>query len=279
METETNSITDRKISNRAVIIFWVTVIIFSAAAEWAYCKIGDMWVALLMWIPALAAFLATYVSMRDSKERSGLAGQRALLGIKTCRSRYIIMGVLIPIVYLIIPYIIYWTTHPGSVDIGGTSVINICIYAIIYLLISTVTAAGEEIGWRGFMLPALTERVGFSKAVTAVGLFWCLWHFPLLIWGGYMEGTPLWYKLCAFVLCIFPVGIIMALLTVKSGSVWPAVFMHSAHNAFDQSIFGAITEGEDKMYFVSETGLLTVLCVWMIAVVMSVLYSKRRNAK
>ena len=89
-----------------------------------------------------------------------------------------------------------------------------------------------------------------------------------------MEGTPLWYQLVSFVLCIFPVGIIAAFLTIQSGSVWPAAFLHAAHNAYDQMLFGVITRGDDKMYYVSETGLLTILCVWIIAILMYIRFRK-----
>ena len=85
-----------------------------------------------------------------------------------------------------------------------------------------------------------------------------------------MSGTPLWYQLPAFVLCIFPVGVMAGLLTIKSGSVWPAAFLHAAHNNYDQAVFDIITAGANKMYYVSETGVLTILCAWVLA---AILYS------
>lgn len=83
-----------------------------------------------------------------------------------------------------------------------------------------------------------------------------------------MPGTPLWYQLPAFVLCIFPVGVMAGLLSLESGSVWPAAFLHAAHNNYDQAVFGLITRGDNRMFFVSETGILTILCAWVLAAVM-----------
>ena len=131
-----------------------------------------------------------------------------------------------------------------------------------------LTATGEEIGWRGFMVPALNERLRTKKALIISSLFWCVWHFPLLIWGGYMEGTPIGYSLVSFVLCILPVGIILGLLRLDSKSMWPCAFLHAAHNAYDQSVFALLTRGDNKMFFVSETGIFTIVCVWAITVVM-----------
>ena len=91
-----------------------------------------------------------------------------------------------------------------------------------------------------------------------------------------MAGAPLWYKLPAFILCIIPVGIIVGILTYKAKSIWPAVFLHAAHNNFDQAVFGIITRGEDKMYFVSETGIFTIICAWIFAGLL-ILWVKRRN--
>ena len=267
-----------KISDKAVLTFLVMVISLTAVVEWIYCNVhDDIWVALLMWIPAISAFAATFVSIRTNNERFSFAKQRDLLNIKKCKFKYIIAGVLIPIVYLIIPYTIYWITHEKSLDLGNMSITYLLIYSLIALPVSLLTATGEEIGWRGFMFPALSERIGVTKSVTAVSFFWCFWHIPIIIWGGYMEGTPIWYRISAFVVCIFPVGIITALLTMKSSSMWPAAFLHASHNAFDQAIFGGITVGDDKMYYVSETGLITIICVWVVAVLMCIHHFRRLN--
>ena len=94
-----------------------------------------------------------------------------------------------------------------------------------------------------------------------------------------MEGTSLWYQLVSFLFCIFPVGVMAALLTIRSGSVWPAAFLHAAHNAYDQALFGVMTGGDDKMYFVSETGMLTILCAWILAIIMYVLHKRKSFGK
>lgn len=90
-----------------------------------------------------------------------------------------------------------------------------------------------------------------------------------------MSGTPMWYQLPAFVLCILPVGIMTGLITLKTGSVWPAAFLHAAHNNYDQSVFSVITAGADQMYFVSETGVLTIVCAWISAAVMYICLRKK----
>ena len=71
----------------------------------------------------------------------------------------------------------------------------------------------------------------------------------------------------------------MGLLSLKTGSVWPAAFLHAAHNNFDQVVFEIITTGANRMYFVSETGLLTILCAWMLAAVMYLSAVRKETCK
>ena len=140
----------------------------------------------------------------------------------------------------------------------------------------------SKIGYilQGILFPALLQRTGLKKTLFASGLIWALWHVPVLVAGDYMTGAPIWYKIPAFILCIVPVGIISGVLAYKSKSIWPSTFLHAAHNHFDQGIFGILTAGEDKMLYVSETGILTIVCAWILAAVMlaSVIREKSREA-
>ena len=265
---------------KALIVFLILVTALSAIAE-AAAILSDqsLFIAVLMWIPAISAFIAAGISLKEGKETVSFAKKRTMLGIRLCPIRYILLGILIPFVYLLIPYLIYWKICPECFAYTGVSfeviLKDLTLYSIVSVLISLLTAVGEEIGWRGFLFPALKEQAGLHKAIAFSTLYWCLWHFPLLIFGGYMEGTSLLYQLPAFVLCIFPVGTITSLLREKSGSTWPAAFLHAAHNAFDQAVFGVITRGDNRMYFVSETGCLTIVCTWLFAAALYYLWVRK----
>lgn len=181
--------------------------------------------------------------------------------------KWILLSCINPILYIGIPYVIFWIIFPDSLDMDGTLVIKLLVMSVLGIFIGLLTALGEEIGWRGYFVPVLLERLGLNKALLFTSLFWGAWHLPILLSGLYMPGTPVWYKVPAFLLLIVPVGMIAGLLSVKTKSVWPAAFLHAAHNTFDQTIFGSLTVADNKMYFVSETGVLTIICAWILAVV------------
>ena len=274
----------RYYSKKSITVFFISVVCLSAAAEYLICGCRYMWAyPVLMWMPAVSAVIASAVAIRESGEPFSLKKLFSNMGFHFCKIRYVLAGILLPLVYLLIPYMIYWKMHPENFAYTGTPLFLIlkdCLpVGIIGIFAGLLTATGEEIGWRGFLVPALREKVGITKTLLITGLFWCLWHFPLLIWGGYMEGGSLLYSLIAFVLCIFPVGVICGLLAVESGSVWPCAFLHAAHNNYDQAIFDLVTRGEDKMYYVSETGIFTIVCVWIIAIIMYFSFRKKTEPR
>ena len=266
-------------TDRSLIIFIATVIILSIVAELGIIIKGlDILYPILMWIPGIMAVVTNVISIIEKKEKISIKIFLNRLGFKVAKIRYILLAVIIPLIYLLIPYLVYWNRYPNDFAYSGVAIhiilSDITPSLILGVFLGLITALGEELGWRGYMLPALIERLGKKKSLLITSLFWVAWHLPLLIWGGYMEGAKLWYKVPAFILCIVPVGIIIGILTIKSKSVWPAAFLHAAHNNYDQGIFGLITRGENMMYYVSETGLLTIICAWIIAVGMLLYYKK-----
>jgi membrane protease YdiL (CAAX protease family) len=144
---------------------------------------GELYLPL-MWTPAFAGIIATLVAMKETGVPFELKCFLNRIGFRTCPFVYIALGLLIPLVYLQIPYMIYWTVHPENFayrgDPLGTIYMNLAPAMLIGILPSLVTALGEEIGWRGYMVRVFREKLGIKKAVLFTSLFWALWHFPLL---------------------------------------------------------------------------------------------------
>ena len=87
-----------------------------------------------------------------------------------------------------------------------------------------VIGLGEELGWRGWLLPALTARVGLARATALTALIWYLWHLPILLGGA---ADAFW-----FALAIGGLSILFALLLLWTrGSVWASACAHGSVNA------------------------------------------------
>lgn len=100
--------------------------------------------------------------------------------------------------------------------------------------VNHIAALGEELGWRGFLLPLLKEELGERRAVLLNGMLWGAAHAPLVCFGlnysGDYPGAP-WSGILMMVVFATVIGIFLSYLTMSSGSIWPACIAHGAVNA------------------------------------------------
>ena len=143
-------------SRKPLTVFLVVVIVLSLTVEAYIISGGPGWLYfILMWIPALSAVIAGMISLSETKEKLSARGLFSCLHIRKSKVRYILMGILIPLVYLLIPYMIYWKTHPDNFGYTGVPlglILKDCLpMMIIGIFPNVLSAMGEEIGWRGFL--------------------------------------------------------------------------------------------------------------------------------
>ena len=108
----------------------------------------------------------------------------------------------------------------------GLQLITVFVGAFINL----IPALGEELGWRGWLLPKLMP-LGTVPALVLSGVIWGLWHSPLILLGYNYPAAPPWLGLTMMIgMCII-VGAVFGWLRLRSESVWPAALAHGAFNA------------------------------------------------
>src|SRR6185437_14805264 len=217
------------------------------------------YVVCLMWCPAVAALLTCKCLGRDI----------ASLGWKWGKSRYEVVCYLIPLGYSIAIYSFVWLTGLArfynrsfaievTQDFGlGTMPVwaGIALYFVFTATISVIrdgaTVLGEEIGWRGFLVPELAKRHSFAATALISGLIWGLWHWPILLFADYNPGTPVWFYLPAFTLLITAISFVWTWMRLKSGSIWPGVVLHASHNTFIQLFFDPLTVDAPKTRYIA----------------------------
>lgn len=107
------------------------------------------------------------------------------------------------------------------------------IAIVVNPLMGIVQCFGEELGWRGYLLPKLARSYSPLPAAILTGAIWGLWHAPIIAIGyNYGSEHPVW-GIIAMVIYSTVLGIIAGFLTYKTKSVWPAVLFHASLNGMD----------------------------------------------
>jgi len=100
-------------------------------------------------------------------------------------------------------------------------------------ILNIITTSGEEIGWRGYLLPKLMEMYSPRVSIVISGIIWGLWHAPIIAMGhNYGTGYPNapWGGILAMVVfCLF-VGSFFSYLAIKTKSFLPASIAHGSLN-------------------------------------------------
>ena len=239
----------------------------------------------IMWIPGLAAIitaLSTGLSFRT-------------MGWKL-PVKWIGAGWLIPVVYAFLAYGFIWLTGLGDVpnptflerarftmgmSFGNDMLIIISAFfyiTILNLIPNLIFAMGEELGWRGFLVPELSKFTGFKVTALLSGLVWLGWHLPGVINGNYGNtGVPLYYQIFCFGILIMAGSVIFTWIRLRSKSIWPAVVLHATHNGVIQAFFERLTlDNGNTEYYSGEFGIVLPLISLIIALIL-LKYAKAPN--
>ena len=226
-----------------------------------------MYVLGLMWCPALAGMATLRFNGRSLAD----------LGWKWGETKYQLRSWYIPLLYASIAYSIIWILGLGGfgnsefanslaaqMHLRVPNWVSVALAVILtgmYGLIRSVgSALGEEIGWRGFLVPELSRTTSFTVTALISGVIWSLWHYPLLIFSDYNSGTPTWYGLTCFTVMVIAISFVFAWMRLKSGSLWTGAILHGSHNLYIQAIFTPFTRNTGKTaWYIDEFGAVLPL--------------------
>lgn len=235
----------RRLARRGLTIYFAIVVLLTAVFEAIISRpdIDGPFIAGLMWVPALASVVARLVlreGFTDVSFRFG--GRRGWSAVG--------LSLIFPTLIGIVAYGAAWTTGLTRFDQpGGGSlspivefVIGLVLATTLWTVLSCLLTAGEEIGWRGYMLTRLIDA-GVPRPVLASGLIWGLWHVPVVLAGGYAAGPSPALSAVVIMVSITSFGYVIARLRLETGSIWPAIVLHAAWNSIIQGPFDGATAG------------------------------------
>ncbi len=138
-----------------------------------------------MWGPALAAVVTRLIFQHNFKG----------FGVRMGKPAWFAVGIFLPIASGLLMF--------GSAWLSGIAPFNTEKIAIIFsvtfipaflcaIVFNCFAAAGEEFGWRGFLVPELARCYSFTQLALISGAIWTVWHFPMMFFGGYHGASSIW---------------------------------------------------------------------------------------
>ena len=116
---------------------------------------------------------------------------------------------------------------------------------------------GEEFGWRGYALPALSLRWGWRFGSLLLGAVWAVWHLPLFYSAGTVQNH---LPMGLYALSAIASSVLFAWLFNRShGSVVPVLVLHTAVNAWSLIIpVMVLPDGSNLRPFQIVVGILVL---------------------
>lgn len=203
-------------------------------------------VATAMFVPALCSILTRLIT------KEGFANMYLRPHLKG-NMKYYLLVYFGPTALLFLSGALYFLIFPSSFDPEftvlkgmaassgqtGLSINNLLLIQLLMVVavgpvINIVPTLGEELGWRGYLLPKLRLLLSDRAALIVTGLIWGVWHMPVIVmghnYGKEYAGYP-WLGILAMIVFCVVLGIVEGYAAIKMESVIPAAMIHSVLNA------------------------------------------------
>jgi membrane protease YdiL (CAAX protease family) len=113
---------------------------------------------------------------------------------------------------------------------------DVVLTGLVYSAFAAVFAAGEELGWRGFLQGQMAAQLGTIKGIAVLGLLWSFWHLPLLLSGFNYPEHPFLGALVLFPATLVSASFFLGWLMLRTGTFWPAALAHGATNSISEGV-------------------------------------------
>jgi len=196
--------------------------------------------------------------------------------------RIYLIAAFLPSTLIFFGAILYFLIFPNHLDLSGAklvetygkfgfplnlpytldSIIKIGIVGIIispFIIPVAIFALGEEIGWRGYLLPILMKLMNKKRAILLNGILWGLAHAPL-IYLGFNYGLEYWGApytgIIMMILVCVVLDIWLSYVTIKSNSIIPASILHGSINVIGEWPALVAVSGINPLWGPGPTGII-----------------------
>jgi membrane protease YdiL (CAAX protease family) len=207
------------------------------------------------------------------------------MGLRAGKVRYWMIAIFAPLGLASITYLLAWLFGQANIsrylkqqsmfgpmpfrlvwfdaDASAFSLLaqRLAMVLTIGVVLGFLTGLGEEIGWRGYLLPRLIKaKVRFPILIG--GIVWATWHMPFVLIT--FQHKPYVTAALYWILCVI-VAVFIGWLRLASGSVFVAGMAHGAYNTFYQDFFDHSFSGDYKWFWAGEVGLLCSVTFGVVA--------------
>ncbi|TQV76566.1 CPBP family intramembrane metalloprotease [Aliikangiella marina] len=243
---------------KQIIVFLVVTSILSGVALYFMKQSNSIeYIILYMLCPGLGA-ITTKLLFKDSLKTFAFGFNKL---------KYLAVGYLLPLAYILPIYFSVWiffdnfpnseylsqltSAVPGLTE-GSAILLIVGTSATIGVLGTAVTGAlGEELGWRGFLVPKLLAFNSFHKTSLLVGVIWAFWHLPIILYTPYFTGDNIYFGIACHSILVISLSYLLTWLYLKSQSIWPVCLFHASHNVFMQQVLSPLTTNTTDSSFIT----------------------------
>jgi membrane protease YdiL (CAAX protease family) len=212
---------------KAAVLF--LAVVFGVTWPWGFIArplftSGSLWSFLAgllptVWAPTAVALFLMYMAGGAGAVRSELYVR---LRYRHGSGRWLMLAAIVPIVLVTVAIV-------GARAAGDLApfISHAAILPTLGLQVIT-GAVGEELGWRGYLLPRVGRRFGAIAAAILMASMWAAWHVPAF----FTPGMPHQFiPMPSFLVTIASFGVFLALLFRKAEqSVLPTMLAHFSLN-------------------------------------------------
>jgi membrane protease YdiL (CAAX protease family) len=211
----------------------------------------------------MGAFAPSYVALALTAWRERQQGVRSILRHvvqwRVAKRWYLFAVLYIVAIKLTVALILRAST--GAWPRFGTTPWYVIPVAIAF---STPFQAGEEIGWRGYALPRLSDHLGLRRASIYLGVIWAVWHLPQF----FIRASDTYgQSFLIFAVQVVAVSVALAWLwNAAAKSLLLPMLLHSAVNN-SKDIVPSATPRPNNAFGLSAPPVawVTVLLLWVVA--------------